>query len=474
MGYTQKAVVVGAGISGLACAFRLKQLGVHCLAFEAKDRVGGVITTIRRNGFLFETGPQCPRFPASVRRLVHDLDLEKDFVAGDRKAKRYVFRNGRMHLAPFSPGALLATRLLGWPSKWRLLAEGFRSTQPPPQEESLADFVQRKFGQEVLDNLVDPLISAVFLGDPYRMGMDSAFQALVQWEKNQGSVVRGAIRSASSKPTTGGNRAGSPGASSNGKRGMLHVADALPSLGSFRSGMGRLPERLLEVLAEQVRRRAEIVSVAPAGGPDGACWQVRVANGDRILTEHLVLAVPAYAAGRLLAQSAPQLSSRLLAIEYAPVCAVSSGYNRSQVRNGLDGFGFMVPRREQLHTICNFWNSSLFPERAPLGNVVMTSFARPGNGEPMGEEQCAREVEAENSRALGITGEPVDRVVWKDSQALPQYNVGHGVRIREICQTLDAFPNLYLAGNFLSGRSIGDCVEIANRVAEDLRSRVSV
>jgi len=463
VGYTQKAVVIGAGISGLACAFRLKQLGVHGLVFEATDRAGGVIRTIRRNGFLCETGPQCPRFPASLWRLVHNLNLEKEFVAGDKQAKRYVFRNGRMHLAPFSPGALLASRLLGLPSKWRLLTEGLRSSEPPLQEESLADFVQRKFGQEVLDNLVDPFIATIFLGDPYQMGMDSAFPSLVQWEKEQGSVVRGAIRAARRKP----------GSDTNGKRARLHVTDSLPSLGSLRSGMGRLPQRLAEVLGEHLRRRAEIVSVEPAGGPNGVCWQARTSTGDIIVAEHVVLAVPAYAAARLLAQSAPPLSSRLETIEYAPLCTISSGYHRSQVSNKLDGFGFMVPRRERWHTMCTFWNSSLLPERAPEGKVVMTSFAGRGNAEAIGEEEYSREVEAENSRALGIVGEPVERVVWTDLRALPQYNVGHARRIKEIYEALPAFRNLYLAGNFLSGRSLGDCVEIADRVAVDLRSRVA-
>jgi oxygen-dependent protoporphyrinogen oxidase len=473
VGYTQKAVVVGAGISGLACAFRLKQLGVPCLVCEAKDRVGGLIATIRRNGFLFETGPQCPRFPASVWKLVHSLNLEKEFVAGDGKAKRYVFRNGRMHRAPFSPGALLTTRLLGLPSKWRLLAEAFRSSQPPLQEESLADFVQRKFGQEVLDNLVDPFISTIFLGNPHKMGMDSAFPILRQWEKDQGSVVRGAVRAARSKPQNNSGNAWPPGSGSNGRRATLHVTDALPSLGSFRSGMARLPERLAEMLGEQLRPSAEIVSASPGRDPNGTGWQVSISNGDKIVTEHLVLAVPAYAAARLLAESAPQLSSRLLAIEYAPVCTVSSGYHRTQVTNSLDGFGFMVPRRERLQTICTFWNSSLFPGRAPQGHVVISSLAGRAEGEPIGEEQCAREVQAENSRALGISGEPADRVVCRDLRALPQYNVGHARRIKEIYEVLPEFPNLYLAGNFLSGRSIGDCVEIADRVAEDLRRRVS-
>jgi len=159
------------------------------------------------------------------------------------------------------------------------------------------------------------------------------------------------------------------------------------------------------------------------------------------------------------------------------MCAVSSAYHKSQVAHPLDGFGFMVPRQEGLETICTFWNSSLFPHRGPEGKVVMTSFAGRGTGDKAGgvlerEDQYAKIVENENSRALGITGKPVDRMVWKDSRALPQYNVGHALRVGEIRKTLQHQPNLYLAGNYLKGRSIGDCVDIAFDVAQDVRSRL--
>jgi protoporphyrinogen/coproporphyrinogen III oxidase len=470
-GYTERVLIIGAGISGLSCAYRLRQLGIRSLILEAKERAGGVIATIRRNGFLFEAGPQCPRFPALVWRLVRDLGLESKFVAGDPKAKRYILRHGRLHPAPFSPGGLVATRLMGLGSKFRILTEAFRSSRPPLHEESLATFVQRKFGAEVLDNLVEPLIAAIFLGDAYKMGMASAFPALVEWERNQGSLVRGAIRARNSKRNTRKVDESPTGSGSNGNRAALHVTDALPSLGSFRTGLGTLPERLAEELQPEIRYNAEIRSVARLennGGASKEGWEIGLASGDKITAEKLVLAVPAYVAARLLVSSAPQLARSLQAIEYAPMCAVSSAYDRSQVAHALDGFGFMVPRREGLQTICTFWNSSLFPQRVPEDKVLMTSFART----EASSEECAQIVEAENAKTLGITGGPVDRLVWKDSHALPQYNVGHAQRVTEIDGILRSVPNLYLTGNFLRGRSIGDCVEVAMRVAEGMHNHL--
>jgi len=135
----------------------------------------------------------------------------------------------------------------------------------------------------------------------------------------------------------------------------------------------------------------------------------------------------------------------------------------------------MVPRREGLETICTFWNSSLFPGRAPEGKVLITSFAGRGmsnNGAAMGEEECAQIVEAENARALGIKGPSLDRVVWKDSRALPQYNVGHAQRVADIQNNLHTMPNLRIIGNFLKGRSIGDCVDLAFAAAQDVHSQI--
>lgn len=478
MGYTEKVVVIGAGISGLACAYRLKQLGIPCLVLEAQERAGGLISTIHRNGFLFETGPQCPRFPPSVWQLVRELNLDTEFVAGDPGAKRYIVRNSRLHRAPFSLGGLLGTQLVGLGSKIRILTEVFGSSQPPASEETLADFVQRKFGAEVLDYLVDPIISTVFFGDAHKMGMESAFPALVEWQRKHGSLVRGAIRARKSRKLAVSRDTFPRQEGTKPKRETLRVTDALPSLGSFRSGMAALPERLASELREEIRYGtaiARVEQVRDGGNAAKPCWRIGLSNGEELAAEHLILAIPAYAAAQLLANAVPELALPLNAIEYAPVCAVASAYERAQVANTLDGFGFMFPRREGSETICTFWNSSMFAGRAPESKVLMTSFAGRGannHGVAMNEEEYARVVEAENSRILGIKGQPLDRVVWKDLRALPQYNVGHAERVAEIQNIMRTIPNLGIVGNFLRGRSIGDCVDLAFGAAQDVHSRI--
>jgi oxygen-dependent protoporphyrinogen oxidase len=490
VGYRPKAVIVGAGLSGLSCAFRLHQLGIPALVLEASDRPGGVIATVRRNGFVFETGPQFPRFPASVWHLVRDLNLQSEFLAGNAKAKRYILRGGRLHRAPFSPTGLLSTQLLGRASKYRVLTEVFGSSCPPDSEETLAQFVERKFGSEVLDNLVDPIVSAVFLGDAQKMGMLSAFPALVEWERRSGSLVRGALRSRRTQRNGAEDSVRESisrleaGATNDKTSRVLHVTDALPSLGSFKQGMSTLADRLALSLRGEIRYGAQITSVgaSPGGGISGSGWRIALATGEELEADHLILAVPAYAAARLLANAEPEVASQLASIEYAPLCVVASTYERSEVTHNLDGFGFMVPRREGLRTICTFWNSSLFPNRAPQGKVLITSFARPHDCRDAGVEirerrspdqlECAAEVTAENAKILGITGEPIDQLVWHESRALPQYNIGHARTVAEIQELLGANGSLHLIGNYLHGRSIGDCVDHSFRIAANLHARM--
>jgi oxygen-dependent protoporphyrinogen oxidase len=477
VGHIYKTVVIGGGISGLACAFRLRQLGMQAVLLEASGRAGGMLSTVRRNGFVFEAGPQCPRFPASVWNLVRELNLENEFVAGDPKAKRYILRDGRLHLAPFSPAGLLSTRLVGMRSKYRLLSEVLRNSHPPATEEALAEFVERKFGAEVLDYLADPFVATVFFGDAHKMGMESAFPALVEWERSRGSVVRGALRAYKSGRAARAAHGAAARGDLSAKRGGLYVTDALPSLGSFRGGMATLAEKLAEKLGEDVHLGATVDSVTATCAADSASeptWQIRTSGGEEFSAEAVVLAVPAHAAASLLQQNAPKLAALLAAIEHAPMGVVSSAYDRQQVRHALDGFGFMVPRREGLHTVCTFWNSSLFPANAPQGTVLLTSFVRSAGGGLLSAsyDVYAETVEAENAKILGISGAPIERSVWRYPRALPQYNVGHARRVREIREALNGFPGLCLAGNYLTGRSIGDCAATGFQAAEKLRSHV--
>lgn len=474
MSVTQQVIVIGAGLTGLTCAFRLQQSGIRVLVLEASDSPGGLIGTFEKNGFLFEAGPQCPRFAPALWGLVRDLGLEGEFVPGDTRLPRYLLKNGKLHKAPFSPIDFLATKLVGAGSKYRLLTEALRGSRPPAGEESLAVFVRRKFDEEVLAYLVEPFISTIFAGDTEQIGVASAFPFLARWEREHGSVLRGAIRERKRNAPA----ASQPASALKGTGRKLAVTDALPAMGSFRRGLGTLPKALAQKLGDSIRFRAKVETInarMAAGGMDSA-WRLRLSNGEEITSTGLVLTAPAYEAARLLGTTAPTLSAKLSELYYAPMVVVSSGYDRTQVRNPLHGFGLMIPRREKLNTFFNVWNSSVIGGRAPQGKVLLTSFAG-GATNPefvrLEEKAISQILEAEVAAVLGIEGPPVERLVWKIPKALPQFNLGHAQTAAAIREEVTELPGLYLAGNYLEGRSLGDCAEIGSRTANEVLSQFS-
>jgi oxygen-dependent protoporphyrinogen oxidase len=469
-----RVIVIGGGITGLVCAYRLRQLGVPALLLEAGSQAGGIIKTIEKNGFLFEAGPQVPRFPLALWRLVLELGLEPDFVPGDSRAPRYILKNGRLHRAPLSPMTFLSSRLIGAGSKTRLLSEPLRRSNPPSGEESLADFVRRKFDADILDYLVDPFISAVFGGDAENMGVASAFPFLERWDR-EGSLLAGAIRSRKKK-TDGGS--GQQPARQTHRTSSMGVTDSLPSLGNFRSGLAAIPKRLAERLGDSIRTGSKAEAIEPIPGEDGRAseWRVRLKDGNHFEATQVVVAAPAYEAGRLLTTTAPSLSRALAKISYAPVAVVSSGYDRSQVGRPLDGFGVLIPRREKLNTIFQVWNSSLLPGRAPANKLLVTSYAGGATNPKFvekDEDEIARTVEAEMAGVLRIEGAPAEHVVWKQAQALPQYNVGHVQTVAEIRKSAAGLRGVHLAGNYLEGRSLGDCVETGWRTADEVERQIA-
>jgi len=478
MSATQQVVVIGAGLTGLTCAFRLQQSGIRVLLLEAADSPGGLIATFEKNGFLFEAGPQCPRFAPALWALVRDLELQGEFVPGDSRLPRYLLKNGKLHKAPFSPFGFLATGLVGAGSKYRLLTEALRGSRPPADEESLAAFVRRKFDDEVLAYLVEPFISAIFAGSTEQIGVASAFPFLARWEREHGSVLRGAIRERKRNMPANLQPMSQPASAAKHTGRKLAVTDALPAMGSFRRGLGTLPKALAQKLGDSIRFGAKVETIAgrAAAGSADSPWRLRLSNGEEISSTALVVTAPAYEAARLLGTTAPALGAKLSELSYAPLVVVSSGYDRTQVRNSLHGFGLMIPRREQLNTFFNVWNSSVMGGRAPAGKVLLTSFAGGATNPEFvrrEEKAIAQIVEAEMAAVLGINGPPIERLVWKFPKALPQFNVGHAQTAAGIRQAVAGLPGLFLAGNYLEGRSLGDCVEIGSRTAQEVMHQFS-
>jgi protoporphyrinogen/coproporphyrinogen III oxidase len=445
-----RVAVIGAGISGLACAYRLHQSGVDVAVLESSDRPGGLIDTVEKDGLLFEAGPQSFQGTAALLELVHELGIESQLQQADPRAPRYVLLHGYLRKIPMSPQALLASSLLGPGSRWKIATEAFKRTKPPSEEETVANFVRRKFGHEILEYLVAPFVSGVYAGDPEQLSLKAAFPALDEWEREYGSVLRGAIKSRPAKA-----KGGEP-----------------PALCSFRHGVAALPRAIADKLGERLQAETSVLEIQRIESAESVSYDLRAyrqGREQRASVSAVVVATPAYAAGALLASVSSHLAQVLSGIPYAPVAVVAANYYRQQISDPLEGFGFLIPRSEKVRTLGTVWNSSLFPGRAREGTVTMTSFIGGATDVDImkhSEEEIARIIQDENARILGITGPPIESVVWRYPRALPQYNLGHGHVVEAIGDAERQTPGLVFAGNYLEGPAIGKCVENGFHAAE--------
>ncbi len=444
-------IVVGAGISGLTCTYALKESGQNVLLLEASARPGGVIESVNENGFLFELGPQSFSGTLPLFQLCEELGIADQLVEAPHGAPRYIFLDGKFVPVPFSPGAFLSSSLLSWRTKLSILTEVFRTSPPPEADESVANFVRAKFTQELLDHLVGPFISGIYAGDPEELSLRAAFPRIYEADKLSGSVVRGSIRLGKNKTATQSARR--------------------PGLYSLQKGNATLTHALADSLGPEIRYNAEIDQEITR---DGDHFVLKIVGGGEreIRADKLVLATPARVNADLLRLIAPTATFPSFDIEYAPVAVVSHGFHQSQVGADLHGFGFLIPRTENIQTLGCVWNSSLFPGRVPADHVLITSFiggVRKPKIHRLSERESVELVRREVGSILRISGEPVIERVTDYSSAIPQYNVGHLQRLQTIRDSVGKVPGLWLTGNYWNGPAIGACVEHALSVAEQIR-----
>ena len=450
---SKHVIVIGAGLSGLACAHRLNRLGSEVTLLEASDRAGGYLSTIRKDGFLFESGPQSFQATEILVDLIRELGIESELQKADSRAARYILLHGRLQKIPTSPQAMLTSSLLGAGSRWKILSEPFRKTRPPAAEESVATFARRKFGNEILEYLVGPFVSGVYAGDPEKLSLKAAFPSLDEWEREYGSVLRGAKKARTRKGPK-----------------------EAESLCSFQQGVATLPAAMAAKLGDRLQTQTRAVSISRLELAGNESHEVRIERTGSAGTMHaaaVIMAAPAYVSAHLIESISEQLGHTLSGIAYAPVAVVAAGYYQQQVGEPTDGFGFLVPRSEKLNTLGTVWNSSLFPGRAPRGSVTLTSFTGGATNPEIAaesEEEIAKIIQSENEHILKIIGSPVTSAVWKYPRALPQYNLGHGHMVEAIRDAERQLPGIFFAGNYLEGPAIGKCVENGFRTADAVQN----
>lgn len=446
-------LVVGAGISGLVCAWQLQNAGARVAVVEAAPRAGGAIGTRRADGVLVEAGPNSmlettPR----IGELVQALGLQSERVEpGPEAKKRYILRDGRVQPVPTSPGAFLGTSLFSWGAKLALAREPFVGRGPADREESVADFVRRRLGQEFLDYAINPFVSGVYAGDPEKLSVRAAFPRLVELEQRYGGLIRGQIMGARERKRS------------------AEKSKNTASMMTFRSGMQAMTDALAARLATFVTGAAVMGLERTTGG-----FRATAADGRTFDAADVVLAVPAYATRPLVAALAPAAAQALAGMIYPPVVSVVSAYRREDVSHPLDGFGFLVPEKEKRRILGTIFSSSLFPGRGPDGMVVLTTFVG-----GMRQPELARApdadvlalVQAENAALLGAAPRAAMVELTRWAQAIPQYSLGHLERVAATDAAQAALPGLHFCANWRGGISVGDCIKSGFATAERIAAR---
>ena len=447
--------VIGAGISGLAAAYELQRRGLRVRVLEASTRPGGVIVTERRDGWIIDGGPDSMlvQKPGAVA-LCRELGIADRLVSTLQPRTAYVMREGWLHPIvegsflgfPVRVSALARSSLFTAGGKLRMASELFIPRAHGDEDESIASFVRRRFGEEAVDYLAEPLLAGIHAGDVDRLSVRALFPRLVEAERQAGSVIR-SFRALRITPSSQGAFVSLPG-------GIGELVDSVSralapgtvALASRATELGRAGEYLIET----------------AAGP--------------VHATSVILSVPAYAAAKLLRGFDTTLAGLCEAIPYASTATVAFGYAAGQVPHPMRGSGYVVPRIERTPLLAATWVTSKWPGRAPEGHVLVRAFLGGGRDPSRlerSDEELIATARAELAETMAITGEPLFSRLFRWTRQSPQYEVGHLARVASIARRVASIPGLFLAGSGFRAIGIPDCIadgrDTAARAAEFVR-----
>lgn len=458
-------VVVGGGISGLAAAQRLvelkreRNLPVKLTLLEATQRLGGVIFTERKEGFLMEAGPDafitekpwalrlCDRVALTPRLISTNPDQRSVYVV--HRGALEPLPDGFVLLAPTRVWPLLRTPLFSWRGKLRIAWEPFVGRRDADGDESLGSFVRRRFGREVLERVAQPLVGGIYGADPEKLSLGATMPRFLTMERSRGSVIRALWAERRSR----GRQEGS------GARWSLFVTP--------RDGMHEIVDALSACLPTGTVHLGNKVGALTQDGVGGT-WRITTSQGE-ISADGVILALPAWISASLLAPVAPGLAGELRAIPYSSAATVNLAYREEQIPRPLNGFGFVVPAIEGRKLIACSFSSIKYSGRAPSGFVLLRAFV----GGALQPELCQQDdatmeeaVRQEMAALLGVKAQPLFSCIHRHPRSLPQYQVGHLELVRRVEGQLSVFPGLALAGNAYRGVGVSDCVRSGEEAAE--------
>jgi protoporphyrinogen/coproporphyrinogen III oxidase len=492
-------VIIGGGISGMATAYALQDeaqragLDLTYTLIERDKRLGGKIATEQTGGFTIEGGPDCfigqkPWAADLCRRLGIGDEL---IGTNDERRKTFVLNHRR--LTPLPDGVLLivptrfmpfvTSTLISWPGKIRMGMDLFLPRRKDNADESVAAFVRRRLGQEALDKIAEPLMGGIHVSDPELQSLLGTFPRFRKLEMEHRSLVLGMLAGKRKQPAAGQpampNRPGaSASTSSNGKNGHNGAVATSATAGvasqqkagptslfiSLRNGLGKMVKTLHEALAGEILLGTAATTLTRTA--DGR-YEVQTSDGRTLVANAIVLAAPAYVSGDLVRDLAPELAALLYGIRYVSTATISLGFRASEA-GPLNGFGYVVPRREGRQVSACTWTSTKFNYRAPDDGILLRCFVGgPGKEElvDLTDEQLLTMARREVAEIMGLRAEPVVTRIYRWRRANPQYDVGHLDRVAQMQALCAEQPGLYITGSAYEGVGVPDCVHQGQQTA---------
>ena len=461
---TKQVVIVGGGISGLAAAYYFMNkledadVPVKIMVIEKNSRWGGKILTERidwDNGtFVIEGGPDTflATKPWAVE-LCRDLGIADRLLGTNpNQHATYVLHQGALlplpdglaMMIPADIPSILQSRLLTWRDKLRMGMDFILPPKTGNEDESLGAFIRRRLGNAAYENLIEPLLSGIYAGDGDQLSLAATFPYLRNLEIKYGSLARGAREMRRSSPGKDKPKQSSRSAFLTPRTGLLEIITAL---------IANLEKRGVEL-----RLQTNVVKIDRYHNG----FELNLSNGKNIYTDYLILATPAYQTGELLRTIEPALAQSLSRIPYVSTATVSLAYPKDSLPHPLNGYGYVIPKKEHRQALACTWTSTKFPHRAPEGYRLLRVFiGRAGQEFTRDEAELLALAKQEISQTLGINQAPIVERVFIWHHAMPQYNLGHREIITQVERVLKDIPNLALAGNAYYGIGIPDCIHSA-------------